>query len=198
MAYDPAKMLMCYTTPSFLLRSPFSALNWVDDLVDDLYEPRMEVWPASRLHNSFFNRQIRDIQKDLLGWADQRLQALNREDSEQKIKLLEDNEKEFRMNLGCSQFKPEEIQCKADGHYLTVEGKNEQKDEKGQNYVKRHFVRRVLLPENAEVDKVECRFKPDGVLSISIPKRAQALEQSKEKVIPIQHEQPAAVEQGKQ
>lgn len=198
MAIDPTKMMMCYTTPSLLLRSPFSTLNWVDDLVDDLFEPRMEVWPASRLHNSFFNRQLRDVQKELLGWADQRLQTLNQENAEQKIKLLEDRENEFRLNLGCSQFKPEEIQCKADGQYLTVEGNHEQKDEKGHNFVKRHFVRRVLLPENAEIDKVECRFKPDGVLSISIPKRAPALEQSKEKVIPIQHEKPASIEQSKQ
>jgi len=186
--------LMAYTTPSVLLRSPFQSLNWVDDLVDDLFEPRMEVWPSSRLHHSFFNRQMRDMQKELQGWADQRLQALNQENAEQKIKLLEDNENEFRLNLGCQQFKPEEIECKADGHYLTVEGKHEEKDEKSHNYVKRHFVRRVLLPENAEVEKVECRFKPDGVLSISIPKRAPAIEQSKDRVIPIQHEKPAAVE----
>lgn len=189
---------MAYTTPSVLLRSPFASINWVDDLVDDLFEPaRMEVWPSSRLHQSFFNRQLRDTQKELFGWADKRLQALDQENAGQKIKLIEDNEKDFRLNLGCQQFKPEEIECKADGQYLTVEGKHEEKDDKTQNYVKRHFVRRVLLPENAEVDKVECRFKPDGVLSISIPKRAVAIEQAKDKIIPIHHEKPAAVEQAK-
>ena len=180
--------MMCYGTPSMLLRSPLSALNWADDLMEDLFqEPRMEIWPASRLHHSFFNRQLREMQNELFGWADNRLRALHQENADQKIKLLEDKENEFALNLGCQNFKPEEIQCKADGQYLHIEGNHEEKDEK-KGYVKRHFVRRVLLPENAEVDKVECRFKPDGVLSITIPKRAPAIEQSKEKVIPIQNE----------
>lgn len=180
-------MLSCYTTPSLLLRSPLSSLNWVDDLVDDLLEPRLEVWPASRLHHSFFNRQLRDAHNEMFGWANNQLQALSQENANQKLKLIEDGEREFKVNLACNEFKPEEVQCKVDGQYLTVEGNHEEKQE-GHGYSKRHFVRRVLLPQTALVDQVDCRFKPGGVLSITIPKKAPAIEPTKEKVIPIQNE----------
>lgn len=179
---------MCYTTPSLLLASPFSALTWLDDLADELVEPRMEVWPASRLHHSYFNRQLRNLNNDMFGWADQQLRALNTQNADQKMKLIEDGETDFKLNLSCKQFKPEDIQCKVDGHYLTVEGNHEEKSD-NEGYSKRHFVRRVLLPEAAQVDKVECRFKPDGVLSITIPKKAPAIEPAaKETPIPITHE----------
>lgn len=184
---------MCYSTPGALLRSPYSELSWVDDLVDDLFEPRMEVWPASRLHRSFFNRSLRDLQTDwLTGWAGNRLRTLDAENGQQRMKLLEDDESEFRLTLNAQNFKPEEIKCKTDGRYLTVEGVQEREEADGKGYVKRQFERRVLLPESAEVDKVNCVMAADGRLNITIPKKApephEAIEKPKETPIAIQHE----------
>lgn len=134
---------------------------------------------------------MRDVEREMsrvFDWADHRLQHLSAEDPEQKMKVIEDDANEFRLAIGCKNFKPEQIQCKLDGNYLQVEGKHEQKDDKG-NMTMSQFVRRILLPDNAELDKVSCTFKAGGVLQITIPKVAPAIEEPKnEKMIPIQKE----------
>jgi HSP20 family molecular chaperone IbpA len=165
----------------------------LDDLMDDsdlFAQPSMEIWPASRLHRGFFHRQLPDLHREmqrLFDWTDKRLETLDNENAEQKVKVIEDGEKEFKLNLACKDFKPEDIKCEIQGHYLSVEGKSkyETKDEKSM----KHWVRKVLLPENAELNDLECVFKPDGKLQITIPKKQLAIDQAPNtKIIPIKHE----------
>ncbi|KAJ8920349.1 hypothetical protein NQ315_012011 [Exocentrus adspersus] len=95
-----------------------------------------------------------------------------------------DKEK-FQANLDVQQFKPEEITVKVtDNNTITVEGKHEeQKDDHG--WISRHFVRKYVLPDNCDINKVQSKMSSDGVLSVIAPKK-DAHKKIKHKSIPIE------------
>ena len=126
-----------------------------------------------------------------MDWPEQRLQAMAVE--QQKLQLVQDDGDAFTLSFACKNFRPEQIQCKLSGQYLIVEGKHESKDEKTGSASSMHFVRRILLPENAVLEQLNCIWMKDGVLSINIPKKQPAIQDSPayEKVIPIQQEEEA-------
>lgn len=75
----------------------------------------------------------------------------------------------FQANLDVQQFRPEEITVKAADNTITIEGKHEEKrDEHG--YISRHFVRKYVLPEGHDINRVESKLSSDGVLTITAPK----------------------------
>ena len=86
---------------------------------------------------------------------------------------LQSDKDGFRVNLDVQQFKPEEVTVKmSDERSVTVEGKHEEKqDEHG--FISRHFVRRYVLPEDIDLDKLECKLSSDGVLAIAAPKKVR-------------------------
>ncbi|KAL1502293.1 hypothetical protein ABEB36_007459 [Hypothenemus hampei] len=90
----------------------------------------------------------------------------------------------FQANVDVQQFKPEEITVRLEGdNTVIVEGKHEeQKDEHG--FISRHFVRRYILPEDCDAQKVQSKLSSDGVLSISAPKKPDG-KQIESKQIPI-------------
>ncbi|GJQ70846.1 hypothetical protein Trydic_g769 [Trypoxylus dichotomus] len=76
----------------------------------------------------------------------------------------------FQVNLDVQHFAPEEITVKITGkNTITVEGKHEEKqDEHG--FISRQFVRKYVLPENHDIEKIESKLSSDGVLTITTPK----------------------------
>lgn len=90
----------------------------------------------------------------------------------------------FQANVDVQQFKPEEITVKLEGdNTVIIEGKHEEKqDEHG--FISRHFVRRYVLPEDVDAQKLQSRLSSDGVLSISAPKKPEG-KQIESKQIPI-------------
>ncbi|XP_066153993.1 protein lethal(2)essential for life-like [Euwallacea fornicatus] len=90
----------------------------------------------------------------------------------------------FQANVDIQQFKPEEITVRLEGdNTVIVEGKHEEKqDEHG--FISRHFVRRYVLPDDVDAQKVQSRLSSDGVLSISAPKKPDG-KQIESKQIPI-------------
>lgn len=93
---------------------------------------------------------------------------------------------QFAVSLDVSQFAPNEITVKAiDNNCVVIEGKHEERpDEHG--YISRHFQRRYMLPKGIEADKIISSLSPEGVLTVSVPKKAPIEEgKPKEKVIPI-------------
>nr|BAD91164.1 small heat shock protein 21 [Gastrophysa atrocyanea] len=90
----------------------------------------------------------------------------------------------FQANLDVQQFKPDEISVKITGdHTITIEGKHEEKqDEHGQIY--RHFIRKYVLPDNADMSSVDSKLSSDGVLTITAP-RVQDKEVVGHKAIPV-------------
>ncbi|KAI0225034.1 Protein lethal(2)essential for life [Lamellibrachia satsuma] len=80
------------------------------------------------------------------------------------------DEKEFKVNLDVTHFKPEEIGVKAMGNRVIIEGKHEEKeDEHGS--IQRYFKRTYMLPRDVDPDTVKSILSADGVLTITAPKR---------------------------
>ncbi|XP_066594664.1 protein lethal(2)essential for life-like [Prorops nasuta] len=74
----------------------------------------------------------------------------------------------FKVILDVQQFKPEEVSVKVVDRVLVVEGKHEEKkDEHGT--VSRQFVRKYILPDQVDVDKVTSSISSDGILTITAP-----------------------------
>lgn len=76
----------------------------------------------------------------------------------------------FEVVLDVQQFKPDEINVKVVDRCVVVEGKHEEKkDEHG--WISRQFVRKYLIPEQCNVDKLASSLSSDGVLTITAPRK---------------------------
>ncbi|EDV40798.1 uncharacterized protein Dana_GF10689 [Drosophila ananassae] len=73
-----------------------------------------------------------------------------------------------------------------DESVVLVEGKSEQKDDEHGGFSSRHFLRRFVLPEGYEADKVTSSLSSDGVLTINVPNPPAVQEALKERVVPIE------------
>ena len=90
----------------------------------------------------------------------------------------------YRIKLELPGVSEDDIDLTVDGGVLTVKGeKRIEREEKGETwYVTERqvgrFVRSFRLPEDADADKVDAVLK-DGVLSVTLPRRAPKAEGSK-------------------
>ncbi|KAK6027748.1 Hsp20/alpha crystallin family protein [Ostertagia ostertagi] len=109
-----------------------------------------------------------------------------------------DDDKKFAISLDVSQFKPEELKVNLDGRLLTVEGKQECKNENSfmarydqmlQSYVKLMppFSGRSsalgVFPEDVNLEGLKTELSDKGKLTIEAPKNPNTSKKS----IPIQH-----------
>ncbi|ETN69165.1 Hsp20/alpha crystallin family protein [Necator americanus] len=78
------------------------------------------------------------------------------------------DDKKFAVSLDVSQFRPEELKVNLDGRRLTVEGKQERKDD--HSFIARSFVRSWTLPDEANVDALRTELNDKGQLTIEAPK----------------------------
>ncbi|KAF2894411.1 hypothetical protein ILUMI_11762 [Ignelater luminosus] len=125
--------------------------------------------------SSFLNRYYRP-------WRS----ALAKQDSGSTISADQDK---YQVILDVQQFSPNEITVKTKDGSIIVEGKHEEKqDEHG--FVSRHFVRRYVLPQDHDIEKVDSALSSDGVLTISAPRKG-AKETTSERVVPITQTGPA-------
>lgn len=75
----------------------------------------------------------------------------------------------YEIFLCVKDFTPEEISVKTSDGLVIVEGTHdERKDEHG--FISRHFVRKYRMPEGCNLDRVQSRLTPDGVLVVSAPR----------------------------
>ncbi|GJQ65545.1 hypothetical protein Trydic_g7646 [Trypoxylus dichotomus] len=89
----------------------------------------------------------------------------------------------FQVNLDVQHFSPNEITVKVSGkNAITVEGKHEEKQD-DHGYISRHFVRKYVLPEGLNMDKIASNLSSDGVLTITAPKQSAVT--NEERTIPI-------------
>lgn len=98
--------------------------------------------------------------------------------------------------MDVQQFKPEEVTVKVVDDYLVVEGKHEEKQDQ-HGYVSRQFTRRYRLPDSILKEKIASSISSDGVLQIVAPKKAEAIENQKERQIPIVKTNAPAIKQQK-
>lgn len=111
------------------------------------------------------------------------LPAWTQEASFPAIDIIE-NGKNFKVKAELAGMQPEDVEISVTDGFLTIKGeKQEEKEEKEDNYLRREtsygsFQRTVALPETANTDKAEASFK-NGVLSIEVPKKAEAVQKPK-------------------
>jgi HSP20 family protein len=95
-----------------------------------------------------------------------------------------ENEKDFRVRAELAGMQPEDVEVNVTDGFLTIRGeKQEEKEEKDENYLRREtsygsFQRTIALPDTASTEKAEASFK-NGVLSIDVPKKAEAIQKPK-------------------
>ena len=97
---------------------------------------------------------------------------------------ISENEKEYQVSAEVPGVDEKDIEVKLTNGVLTVKGeKKAEKEEQGKDFhrVERSygsFSRSIRLPEDADPNKVEAKYKK-GVLSIAVQKKAEAKAQSK-------------------
>ncbi|XP_033211418.1 protein lethal(2)essential for life-like [Belonocnema kinseyi] len=99
----------------------------------------------------------------------------------------------FMVTLDVQQFSPDEINVKVADKHVVVEAKHEEKEDE-HGWISRQFLRKYLIPSQCDVDKVESHLSSDGVLTITAPRKQQAIE-SNERPIQIQFTGQPAVNQ---
>ena len=90
-----------------------------------------------------------------------------------------EEEKAYLVKADLAGMKPEDIKIEVKNNVLTVSGERKlEKKEEGENGYRRiereygSFTRSFTLPETAEGDSIDASYT-DGVLTVSIPKRAE-------------------------
>ncbi|RUS80411.1 hypothetical protein EGW08_011823 [Elysia chlorotica] len=96
---------------------------------------------------------------------------------------VENTDKEFRIRLDLSSYKPEEVKITTDSHKVTVHAKHEERQD-NHGYVSREMTRTYKLPNNVDVNSASSAMNANGTLSIKIAKTAQ--EVPKEVKIPVE------------
>lgn len=101
---------------------------------------------------------------------------------------INENKDKYQVILDVQQFTPDEITVKTKNNSIIVEGKHdEKKDEHG--FVSRHFVRRYVLPDDHDIDKIVSTLSSDGILTVTAPKKER--HDGTERIIPITQTGPA-------
>ncbi|XP_012289100.1 protein lethal(2)essential for life [Orussus abietinus] len=114
---------------------------------------------GNRLLNSLYYRPWTDI-----------LRA-----TEGGLSAIKADKEGFKVFLDVQQFKPEELQVRVMDNTLLIEAKHEEKrDQHG--LISRQFVRKYILPEGVDPEKISSSISTDGVLTISAPLRDQPQE----------------------
>ncbi|KAJ1374246.1 hypothetical protein KIN20_036893 [Parelaphostrongylus tenuis] len=126
-------------------------------------------------HNSRFSQYWRDADHSMIQVANEAHQVV-------------DDDKKFAVSIDVSQFKPEELKVNLDGRVVTVEGKQERKDDKSfmsrfvvflyvlqfENFDEidgfRSFVRSWTLPNDVNTDAIQTELDDKGTLTIEAPK----------------------------
>ena len=100
------------------------------------------------------------------------------------VPTIKDNK--FNVNLDLRNFDPSEISVKFDENSLKVSGKREKKSEDGTHYEYRQYVQHFTVPDSVEHEKLKCQLDQKGYLRIEAPLKQPAIEETKERTIPIE------------
>jgi len=107
-----------------------------------------------------------------------------------KVDVTE-NDKEIKISAELPGMDEKDIDVSLQNDILTIKGeKKEEKEDKGKDYYRMErsygsFIRTIPLPVEVETDKVEARFKK-GVLSITLPKTAKAVAETKKVAVKVE------------
>ncbi|KAE9419754.1 hypothetical protein Angca_004131 [Angiostrongylus cantonensis] len=114
-----------------------------------------EYMRAMAMHVSQYSQRWKDADDSMLKMANEAHQVV-------------DDDKKFAVSIDASQFKPEELKVNLDGRVLTVEGRQECKNDT--SYMTRSFVRSWTLPNYVDTDALQAELNDQGKLTIEAPK----------------------------
>ncbi|RUS73316.1 hypothetical protein EGW08_018927 [Elysia chlorotica] len=97
--------------------------------------------------------------------------------------MVENTDKEFRIRLDLSSYKPEEVKITTDSQKVTVYAKHEERQD-NHGFVSREMTRTYKLPNDVDVNSASSSMNNNGTLSIKLSKTA--LETPKEVNIPVE------------
>ena len=86
---------------------------------------------------------------------------------------VKETEESLEIKLDTAGFKPDELRVTVGSGVICVEGKHEEKTEKGEVMVSRMMSRQYPLPAQARPDDVVSSLSRDGVLVVTVPKSKQ-------------------------
>jgi len=86
---------------------------------------------------------------------------------------VKETEESLEIKLDTAGFKPDELRVTAGSGVICVEGKHEEKTEKGETMVSRMMSRQYPLPAQARPADVVSNLSRDGVLVVTVPKSKQ-------------------------
>jgi len=86
---------------------------------------------------------------------------------------VKETEESLEIKLDTAGFKPDELRVTAGSGVICVEGKHEEKTEKGESMVSRMMSRQYSLPAQARPSDVVSNLSRDGVLVVTVPKSKQ-------------------------
>lgn len=121
-------------------------------------------WPLQSYMGRAMEDHFRDMERMMDGMFGNRVWERSPV-AGKEVSVKYDN-KEFEVKLDVSQYAPDELTVKVTDHQLVVSGSHQQKADK-YGYVKREFTRRVVVPEDVEVDTLESTLTNDGYLVVS-------------------------------
>ena len=94
--------------------------------------------------------------------------------SQSGLSNIQNDDKNFKVNLDVQQFKPEEVNVKVVDGFIVEDGKHEERsDEHG--YISRQFTRRYKVPDNVDPATIKSTLSSDGVLSVGAPKKVKII-----------------------
>ncbi|RUS73315.1 hypothetical protein EGW08_018926 [Elysia chlorotica] len=96
---------------------------------------------------------------------------------------VENTDKEFRIRLDLSCYKPEEVKITTNSHRVTVHAKHEERRD-NHGFVSREMTRTYKLPNDVDVHSASSTMNNNGTLTIKLSKTA--LEAPKEVTIPVE------------
>jgi len=82
------------------------------------------------------------------------------------------------LSLPLDGFDMKDLEVKVEDGALKVAAKKEEKNDKGETVTTRMMKRTIALPEDCSTEDMETAFKQDGMLIVSIPRKAKAIEDS--------------------
>lgn len=120
-------------------------------------------------------------------FRDEPLQWMNRNPLNQAREMvnISENEDQFEIELMAPGYRKEDLHIEVEGELLTLRAERKNQEEKSErNYLRREFQigsfeRQFRLPEDKiDSEKIEARFE-DGVLLVSLPKKAEVKKASR-------------------
>lgn len=97
---------------------------------------------------------------------------------------VSENGKSYKIRVELAGMSPDDVELDITDTYLILKGqKQDEKKEEGENYLCQEiscgsFYRSIALPDAANSKKAEAVFK-NGVLTVTVPKKAEAVQNTK-------------------